>query len=41
MENGLVNLVSIVGMLILCISIVPVILLLGTPKKPAGDKPHD
>lgn len=41
MENGLVNLAAIVGLLILCIGIVPVILLLGTRRAPAGDKSQD
>ena len=41
LENGLVNLAAIVGMLIFCISLVPLILLLGAPKKPeSGGKPQ-
>jgi hypothetical protein len=32
MENGLVNLVAIVAMLLFCISAVPVILIWGSPK---------
>jgi hypothetical protein len=38
MENGLVNLAAIVGLLIFCMGLIPVILILGTPKPPAGDK---
>lgn len=32
MENGLVNLAATVGLLIFCISLVPLILLSGAPK---------
>ncbi len=37
MENGLVNLAAIVGLLIFSISLVPMILLKGTPK--SGSQP--
>lgn len=35
MDNGIVNLVAVVGFLILAISVIPAVLYLGTPK--AGD----
>lgn len=41
MENGLVNLAAIVGLLIFCISLVPLILLKGTAKSPDGEANAD
>lgn len=32
MENGIVNLIAIVSLLIFCLILIPAILLLGTPK---------
>ena len=33
MENGLVNLAAIVGLLILSISLIPIVLITGTPEE--------
>lgn len=39
MENGIVNLIAIVSMLIFCLILIPAILLLGTPKAKGDAKP--
>jgi hypothetical protein len=39
MENGLVNLVAVVSMLLFCISAVPIILISGSPKD-SPEKPN-
>jgi len=35
-ENGFVNLVAVVGFLIVAIGLVPMVLFLGSPRKPAA-----
>jgi hypothetical protein len=37
MENGLVNLAAIVGMLAFCLSLIPIILIKGTPHGSAAN----
>lgn len=38
MENGLVNLAAIVSMLVLCLILIPLILIAGTPKGKADSQ---
>jgi len=42
-ENGFVNLVAVVGFLILAIGLVPMVLFLGSPRKPgeSSEPKHD
>jgi hypothetical protein len=39
LDNGFVNLVAVVGFLILALSVIPVVLYLGTPKAPSRNEP--
>ncbi|HEX2732729.1 MAG TPA: hypothetical protein VHM70_14060 [Polyangiaceae bacterium] len=37
MDNGLVNLAAIVSMLVFCLILIPIVLVLGTPKNKRGE----
>jgi hypothetical protein len=39
LENGLVNLAAIVGLLVLCMGLIPIILIKGTPSPPPNQDP--
>jgi hypothetical protein len=41
MDNGLVNLAAIVGLLVFCLSAIPIVLVLGTPKRASQEESHD
>lgn len=40
MENGLVNLAAIVGLLVFCMGLIPLILIKGTPEPPPGEEKY-